>query len=207
MRKSTTTVDHALCRLLDCGCPSISVVAVCSWSFAFLVRVSLMSCPHPANSFLRQMKGRRGGVDATPAPLLLLVRLSRARLANSSNRSFFALAAARASGLTVDARRRRGTCGIVMELIIKCSIVVGMTLGNRRRYERSTLLTWGDATVSLTDSREALLHGLQLPTHRCPLAALLLQLVTALSWHCAGTRSPALPGLAQSTQRPSRCGC
>ena len=146
------------------------------------------------------MKGRRGGVDATPAPLLLLVQLSRARLANRPGRSFFALAAGRAGGFTVDARRRRGPCGIVMELIINFSIVVGMTLGNRRRYERSTLLTWGDATVSFADSPDALLLGLQLPTHRCPLAALLLQLVTALSWYCAGTRSPALLGSAHRTQ-------
>ncbi len=142
----------------------------------------------------------------TSAPLLLLVRLSRARLANRPGRSFFALAAARAGGLTVDARRRRGPCGIVMELIIKFSIVVGMTLGNRRRYERSTLPISGDATVSLADPRDALLLGLQLPKHRCPLAALLLQLVTALSWYCAGTRSRSLPGSAHRTQWPSSCG-
>ena len=97
------------------------------------------------------------------------------------------------------------TCGIFCQLI-KFSIVIEMTLGNRRRYDRSTLPVCGNAMVSFTDSPDALLLGLQLTTHRCPLASLLLQLVTALSWHRAGTHSPALPCSADRTNRPSRCG-
>ena len=104
-------------------------------------------------------------VCTTSAPLLLAVRLSCARLANGPDWSFFALVAAQAGGLTADAGRRREPCGVVIELISEFSIVIEMTLGTRRRNERSTLPISGDATVNFAESQDALLLGLQLRKH------------------------------------------